>query len=200
MDTSPSPTNPLPSRERAGVRAIQSEETDEFWMHRTEQRQPSFHSGRDEDTGGQGRGDGLRARVVQRPRDSAQHRGSPLSLIRPPECPGSSWSNPTATRLTVMAFMAGATSRIKFGTGVLVIPYRPAVLAAKIISTIDYFSGGRVILGIGVGWMEEEFVALGLGHLPAARQGHRRVYQGLQRACGATTTQSTTATTLSSLT
>ena len=69
---------------------------------------------------------------------------------------------PYSDPLTVMAFMAGATSRIKFGTGVLVIPYRPAVLAAKIISTIDYFSGGRVILGIGVGWMEEEFVALGL--------------------------------------
>jgi probable F420-dependent oxidoreductase len=44
----------------------------------------------------------------------------------------------------------------------MVVPHRPAVLAAKILSTIDVLSGGRLILGIGAGWMKEEFEALGL--------------------------------------
>ena len=51
---------------------------------------------------------------------------------------------------------------MQLGTSVLILPYRNALLTAKVVSTLDALSGGRVILGIGVGWMEEEFDALGL--------------------------------------
>jgi len=53
------------------------------------------------------------------------------------------------------------TSRIRLGTSVLVVPYRNPVLVAKMLATGDRLSGGRVILGAGVGWLREEFEALG---------------------------------------
>lgn len=64
--------------------------------------------------------------------------------------------------LTALTFLAGCTERIQLGTSVLILPYRNALLTAKIVATLDALSNGRVILGVGVGWMEEEFVALGL--------------------------------------
>src|SRR6202046_1905925 len=64
--------------------------------------------------------------------------------------------------LATLAFLAGATERIRLGVSVLVIPYRPAVLTAKQIATIQELSGERMILGVGVGWMEPEFQALGV--------------------------------------
>jgi probable F420-dependent oxidoreductase len=63
--------------------------------------------------------------------------------------------------LATLAFLAGATERIRLGVSVLVIPYRPAVLTAKQIATIQELSGDRMILGVGVGWMKPEFDALG---------------------------------------
>jgi probable F420-dependent oxidoreductase len=56
--------------------------------------------------------------------------------------------------------LAGATKRVKLGTAVLIIPYRNPVLLARMLVTIDQFSGGRVILGAGVGWLKEEFEVL----------------------------------------
>ena len=64
-------------------------------------------------------------------------------------------------QLASMAYLAAKTSRIRFLTSVMVVPHRPAVLTAKILSTIDVLSGGRVIVGVGAGWLEEEFEALG---------------------------------------
>ncbi len=64
--------------------------------------------------------------------------------------------------LAALNFLAGCTHQVKLGTHVLILPYRNPVLTAKILSTLDVFSGGRLILGAGVGWMEEEFLALGL--------------------------------------
>ena len=58
-------------------------------------------------------------------------------------------------------FIAGATEKIRLGVSVLVVPYRPAVLTAKQVATIQELSGERMILGIGVGWMKPEFDALG---------------------------------------
>jgi len=63
--------------------------------------------------------------------------------------------------IATLAFLAGCTRRIRLLTSVLVVPYRPAVLAAKLLLTADVLSGGRVIAGVGSGWMQEEFAALG---------------------------------------
>ncbi len=64
--------------------------------------------------------------------------------------------------LATLAYLAGITSRIRLGVSVLVLPYRPAVLTAKQAATIQELSGGRLILGVGVGWMKPEFEALGV--------------------------------------
>ena len=64
--------------------------------------------------------------------------------------------------LAALNFLAGCTTRVKLGTHVLILPYRNPVLTAKILATLDVLSGGRLILGAGVGWMEEEFQAMGL--------------------------------------
>ena len=63
--------------------------------------------------------------------------------------------------LAMLCFLAGATSRIRFGPSVLVLPYRNPVLTAKMLATIDVLSGGRLLVGVGVGWMAEEFAVLG---------------------------------------
>ncbi len=63
--------------------------------------------------------------------------------------------------LATLAYLAGATDRIRLGVSVMVAPYRPAVLTAKQIATIQELSGERMILGVGVGWMKPEFAALG---------------------------------------
>jgi len=64
--------------------------------------------------------------------------------------------------LATAAYLAAATRRIHFGTGVLVVPYRPALPTAKWIATIQELSGGRFLFGVGSGWMEPEFKALGV--------------------------------------
>jgi probable F420-dependent oxidoreductase len=63
--------------------------------------------------------------------------------------------------IATLAFLAACTRHIKLLTSVAVVPYRPAVLAAKLFLTADVLSGGRVIAGVGSGWMREEFEALG---------------------------------------
>lgn len=63
--------------------------------------------------------------------------------------------------LTCLAFLAGRTERVRLGVSVLVMPYRNPLYWAKIASTIDTLSRGRFLLGVGVGWMKEEFDALG---------------------------------------
>jgi probable F420-dependent oxidoreductase len=64
--------------------------------------------------------------------------------------------------LATQAFLAGITERVGLGVGVLIVPYRPALLIAKWIATIQELSDGRLILGAGVGWMEKEFRVLGV--------------------------------------
>jgi probable F420-dependent oxidoreductase len=72
--------------------------------------------------------------------------------------------------LTMLTYLAGVTRRAKLGTSVLVLPMRQPVLHAKIMSTIDHLSGGRFVLGAGVGWWKQEFEVLGV---PFERRGAR---------------------------
>jgi probable F420-dependent oxidoreductase len=64
--------------------------------------------------------------------------------------------------LTAIGYVAGRTSRLRLGTSVLILPYRNPIVTAKMLATLDVLSNGRVTLGAGVGWMEEEFKAIGL--------------------------------------
>ena len=73
-------------------------------------------------------------------------------------------------QLTEVMFVAARTTKLRLVTSVMVVPHRPALLTAKILSTIDVLSGGRLTLGIGAGWLEEEFKALGV---PFAQRGKR---------------------------
>jgi probable F420-dependent oxidoreductase len=88
-----------------------------------------------------------------------------------------SWSNqfivppdkPFLESMTALAFLAGATENVKLGVSVLVTTYRDPIHWAKVAATIDWLSEGRFILGVGIGWMEEEFAALGRQDIYAQR-------------------------------
>src|SRR5262245_12275391 len=67
---------------------------------------------------------------------------------------------PWLEALTAVTYLATITERIRVGPSVLVIPYRHAVHTARALATADYLSGGRVILGAGIGWWREEFAAV----------------------------------------
>ncbi len=70
--------------------------------------------------------------------------------------------------LATLAFLAAATERVRIGTGVLVLPYRAPLPTAKWVATIQELSGNRLMLGVGAGWMQAEFDALGV---PRSRRG-----------------------------
>ncbi len=91
----------------------------------------------------------------------------------PPDEP---WLEP----LTALAALAGATRRLRLATGVLIAPLRPALLLAKTAATLDVLSGGRLDLGVGLGWQPEEFAAAGV---PFAGRGTRM--DDVLRACRA---------------
>jgi probable F420-dependent oxidoreductase len=69
---------------------------------------------------------------------------------------------PIPDPLIPLGFVAAITKKIKLATGVVILPQRHPVYVAKEVATIDLLSGGRMILGIGSGWLKEEFDALGL--------------------------------------
>ena len=85
---------------------------------------------------------------------------------RLPGGPGGALPDP----LIWMAAMAAVTTRLRFMTGVIILPLRNPMVLAKQVATLDYMSGGRIELGIGVGWLKEEFEALGI---PFAKRGAR---------------------------
>lgn len=64
--------------------------------------------------------------------------------------------------LGVMGVVAGAVGRVKMGTGVLIPAYRNPIVLAKVLASIENFAPGRIVLGIGAGWMREEFDAVGV--------------------------------------
>lgn len=61
-----------------------------------------------------------------------------------------------------LATMAAATSKIRLATGICLVPEHNPLVLAKVIATLDFLSGGRVVLGVGIGWLEEEFKAIGI--------------------------------------
>ena len=77
------------------------------------------------------------------------------------EFPGSP-SGESMEMITLLAYLAGRTENIRLVCGVLIVPHRNPLVAAKALATLDVVSNGRLIIGIGVGWMREEFEALGI--------------------------------------
>jgi probable F420-dependent oxidoreductase len=73
--------------------------------------------------------------------------------------------------LVMISALAQATERVEIGVAVLVIPYRHPLMTAKMLSTADQLSDGRIILGAGVGWLQDEFEALGLPPEHFTRRG-----------------------------
>ncbi|HJQ82863.1 MAG TPA: LLM class F420-dependent oxidoreductase [Candidatus Binatia bacterium] len=69
---------------------------------------------------------------------------------------------PMPDPLLPLAYAAAVTSTLKLATGILILPQRHPIYVAKEVATLDVLSHGRVILGIGIGWLEEEFQALGI--------------------------------------
>ena len=69
--------------------------------------------------------------------------------------------DPLLEPVATMGVLVGATKRVRIGVAVLIMPYRNPLLLARMLATLDTFSGGRIDLGAGVGWLEEEFEALG---------------------------------------
>ena len=77
------------------------------------------------------------------------------SFSRPPE-------EPFLETMTMLGFMVACTSSIRLGSTVIILPYRNPVVQAKMFASLDVLSGGRMICGVGVGWLEKEFETLGV--------------------------------------
>jgi probable F420-dependent oxidoreductase len=83
-----------------------------------------------------------------------------------PSGPGSGLLEPMVT----LSYLAACTKSVRLGTAMLLLPQRNPVYVAKEVSSLDWLSGGRVDLGIGVGWLKEEFEAVGV---PWEQRGKR---------------------------
>ena len=73
---------------------------------------------------------------------------------------GNSGAGEWPEQITTLAYLAGVTENIRLVTSVMIVPYRNPLLCAKMLATLDMLSKGRLIVGAGVGWMEEEFQLL----------------------------------------
>jgi probable F420-dependent oxidoreductase len=93
--------------------------------------------------------------------DTPYPYGEDGAFIVPPD-------RPFLDAMTCLAFLSGRTERVRLGVSVLVLPYRHPLYWARVAASLDLLSSGRFILGVGVGWMAEEFEALGA---PFAERG-----------------------------
>lgn len=90
-----------------------------------------------------------------------------------PPAPGPRWPKPferVMDPIVTLAYVASATTRIRLGTSVLIMPFYAPVLLAKQLATLDVVSGGRLDVGLGIGWSMDEYAAVGV---PFAERGKR---------------------------
>lgn len=91
---------------------------------------------------------------------------------RYPEMFGPHHSEPESQKLleamTTLSFVAGITTKVRLGFSVLVLPFRHPILNAKMVTSLDALSRGRAILGVGIGWMKEEFEGMGASYADRA--------------------------------
>jgi probable F420-dependent oxidoreductase len=90
-----------------------------------------------------------------------------------PPVPGPRWPpafQSVADPIVTLAYVAGATRRIRLGTSVLIMPFYQPIVLAKQLATLDIVSGGRLDVGLGIGWSEDEYAAVGV---PFHRRGRR---------------------------
>lgn len=87
-------------------------------------------------------------------------------LLAAPALYAVAWHDPFA----VLAHVAAVTERVRLGTAILVLPLRHPVMVAREVATLDYLSGGRFVFGVGTGWDEREFAAIGV---PLKERGAR---------------------------
>jgi len=88
----------------------------------------------------------------------------------PDERSGAPYYQQVQDAVVPLAFLAGQTSRIRLGTAVLIVPFFPPALAAKQLATLDIVSEGRLDVGLGIGWSQTEYAAVGA---PFERRGAR---------------------------
>jgi probable F420-dependent oxidoreductase len=87
--------------------------------------------------------------------DDGRLAGNPKGLLDP---------------FVALSFVAARTQRIRLGTGICLVPQRQPVYTARAVADLDFLSGGRVDFGVGIGWLAEEFAALGMSFADRARR------------------------------
>ncbi|MBW0018151.1 MAG: TIGR03619 family F420-dependent LLM class oxidoreductase [Mycobacterium sp.] len=122
------------------------------WDHLTDWTQLLEHSGFDRVLVSEHIAFGLNMEAYANPKTGGTEGG------RQPTGPDGHWLEP----LTVLTYLAARTERIRLGTNILLAPLRPAAVLAKTVATMDVLSGGRIDLGVGVGWQREEYDAAGV--------------------------------------
>jgi probable F420-dependent oxidoreductase len=91
-----------------------------------------------------------------------------------PPAPGPRWPRPferVLDPIVTLAYVAGATRRIRLGTSVLIMPFYAPVVLAKQLATLDLVSGGRLDVGLGIGWSMDEYEAVGVPYRDRGRRG-----------------------------
>ena len=76
--------------------------------------------------------------------------------------------------MAVLPWLAGVTNRVALGTSVVILPYRSPIPVAKLLASVDVLSGGRLIVGAAIGWLEGEFETLGVPFRSARAGATRR--------------------------